>query len=160
MRTRYGPLKKRYGRLATDPTVIKDGKIKCLCDCGNTTYVRPDKLKRDEISSCGCWREDFMIGKTWPDIPTEIATVVEPGARFGWLVALTEPYSVPGGKNRMADCICEAPTEDPETGETRPCGNTKTAVAGHLLKGNTKSCNCWRVTGSSGRHRTPQGATR
>ena len=27
---------------------------KCLCDCGNITYVRPMNLKRNMVKSCGC----------------------------------------------------------------------------------------------------------
>jgi 5-methylcytosine-specific restriction endonuclease McrA len=38
----------------------KNGDIlwECLCDCGKTTVVNGDFLKKDGPSSCGCWRTE------------------------------------------------------------------------------------------------------
>lgn len=49
----------KYGRLTVlgdDGTRAKSGKVlwHCLCECGNTTYVRADHLKNGSVSSCGC----------------------------------------------------------------------------------------------------------
>lgn len=45
-------------------------KWKCLCDCGNTTYVSTPYLARKGILSCGCLlsetRRDKMLGKEKP----------------------------------------------------------------------------------------------
>lgn len=50
---------KKFGKL----TVIKRSErrnscgvklYKCLCDCGNITYVRGDRLKNGHTRSCGC----------------------------------------------------------------------------------------------------------
>lgn len=48
-----------YGRLTVlgdDGTRAKNGKVlwKCLCECGNITYVRADHLKNGSVVSCGC----------------------------------------------------------------------------------------------------------
>lgn len=48
-----------YGRLTVigdDGTRTKSGKVlwNCLCECGNTTYVRADHLKNGSVVSCGC----------------------------------------------------------------------------------------------------------
>lgn len=42
------------------PSLKKQGQnqtvIKCLCDCGNTTYLLPYQFIRQDIKSCGCYR--------------------------------------------------------------------------------------------------------
>ena len=40
---------------------------KCLCDCGNITYVAGNHLKTGEIKSCGCYRRKHasIIGKRY-----------------------------------------------------------------------------------------------
>lgn len=32
-------------------------KLKCLCDCGNITYVYPYQFKNGDVQSCGCARD-------------------------------------------------------------------------------------------------------
>lgn len=49
----------KYGRLTVlgdDGTRTKSGKVlwHCLCECGNTTYVRADHFRNGSITSCGC----------------------------------------------------------------------------------------------------------
>ena len=56
----------RFGRL----TVIKKSKIRknnavcweCLCDCGNTTIVRGDFLRKGVTKSCGCLLKEYRSG--------------------------------------------------------------------------------------------------
>ena len=53
----------KYGRLTVlgdDGTRTKSGKVLwlCLCECGNTTYVRADHLKNGSVVSCGCLNEE------------------------------------------------------------------------------------------------------
>lgn len=42
-------------------------KLKCLCDCGNITYVLPYQFNKGEIQSCGCRRKNLWDGKR--DLP-------------------------------------------------------------------------------------------
>lgn len=59
---------KRFGRL----TVIKeceerkDGKkiYKCICDCGNITYVKGTVLRSGRTKSCGCLMKDITIKRS------------------------------------------------------------------------------------------------
>ena len=49
----------KYGRLTVLGDVgkrTKSGKVlwHCLCECGNTTYVRADHFRNGSITSCGC----------------------------------------------------------------------------------------------------------
>jgi hypothetical protein len=49
----------KYGRLTVlgdNGTRTKNGKVlwHCLCECGDTTYVRADHLKNGSVVSCGC----------------------------------------------------------------------------------------------------------
>lgn len=50
----------RYGRLLAIKPIRKNNGIYwiCRCDCGNTTEVLPQHLKRGLIRSCGCLRRD------------------------------------------------------------------------------------------------------
>lgn len=53
----------KYGRLTVLGDVGKrtgQGRIlwHCLCECGNTNYVRADHLKNGSVVSCGCLNEE------------------------------------------------------------------------------------------------------
>lgn len=53
----------KYGRLTVlgdDGTRTRSGKVlwHCLCECGDTTYVRADHLKNGSVVSCGCLNEE------------------------------------------------------------------------------------------------------
>ena len=53
----------RFGRLvAIAPTNERTSGNnivwKCVCDCGNVTYVGSGALKIGQTKSCGCWRKD------------------------------------------------------------------------------------------------------
>lgn len=53
---------KRFGRLTVvEKTDMRDGTSiiwKCLCDCGNTTYVSSKNLAHGGTLSCGCQRRE------------------------------------------------------------------------------------------------------
>lgn len=63
---------RRYGRL----TVVKranrrgDGqkpRWTCLCDCGNFTEAYGNNLERLLVTSCGCYRREFIRANQLPD---------------------------------------------------------------------------------------------
>ena len=66
---------KRVGKL----TVIKKSKFKsakcikweCLCDCGETVYVRSSHLINGAIKSCGCIKRNDIIGKRFGKLIVE-----------------------------------------------------------------------------------------
>ncbi|HYT42496.1 MAG TPA: hypothetical protein VEP90_09125 [Methylomirabilota bacterium] len=64
---------KRFGKLIVLNLREKDrfGNVRwdCLCDCGNKSVVRGDKLRKGITRSCGCLREEYIqscIGKPHP----------------------------------------------------------------------------------------------
>lgn len=48
---------KRFGRLVVKD-LMPDGKVRCVCDCGNEAMVRPGNLKNGYTKSCGCLRRE------------------------------------------------------------------------------------------------------
>lgn len=53
---------KKFGKLIATSEMKKDGKEykrKCLCDCGNVTWVPTCRLTGGHTKSCGCFREEF-----------------------------------------------------------------------------------------------------
>jgi len=65
----------KFGRLTFVRRADKrvNGKIlwEALCDCGNTTYVRPGYVSRGRTSSCGCYRKEYeqqLAARTNPPI--------------------------------------------------------------------------------------------
>lgn len=122
---------KRFGRL----TVIEragssaDGHARwlCQCDCGNTTTVSSNVLKRGDTLSCGCWNREVASKKakeSYRDLT---------GQRFGKLIAL-EPMGS-NGKAMTWRCKCD-------------CGNEQfITTSHHLISGNTQSCGCLKSKG-------------
>lgn len=45
----------------------KKPRWKCLCDCGNTTEAYTFNLTRRYVTSCGCYRREFIRGNQLPD---------------------------------------------------------------------------------------------
>lgn len=61
---------KRFGRLLcldSESRVMPSGRRqvywRCLCDCGNETFVRPQQLKESRTVSCGCKNQDNYKAK-------------------------------------------------------------------------------------------------
>lgn len=48
----------RFGKLVAENVIVIDGKIQwnCICDCGNSTHVKPGSLRSSKYGtkSCGC----------------------------------------------------------------------------------------------------------
>lgn len=69
----------RFGRLVcieakseVMPTGRRQVYWRCLCDCGNETWVRPQPLKENRIVSCGCKQKDnskFKSENSWCLVP-------------------------------------------------------------------------------------------
>lgn len=117
----------KFGRLlVTDFGYTRNGKTfwKCLCECGNTTYVRSDKLKNGSTASCGC-------GKKLPHKKCKNRRVSSEkfadlsGRKFGHLTVISL-YGVSGGK-RSWNCICD-------------CGNERIVRTDKLKSGEVSSC--------------------
>lgn len=96
---------------------------KCLCGCGETHVVRTNLLRSGQTTSCGCARTGNGFRRTR----------IEPGERFGLLVALEK--SEPGPQGARWACQCD-------------CGSTSVARAKDLRFGTTKSCGCLKRTAS------------
>lgn len=122
----------RFGRLTV---LYKDTKRKgtgssywiCQCDCGKVKSVKSSSLRRGEIQSCGCFRDD-RIRET-----KKIESEKLIGQRFGKLTVLKRSERKGSSGELYWICQCD-------------CGNV-CEVRGHSLKrtdGNqTVSCGCF-----------------
>ena len=92
----------------------------CKCDCGETTTVTLNYLKRkkNSIKSCGCLQRE------------SVTTPLKNGDRFGQLV-LIERIGTASYGDPIWKCQCD-------------CGNTKNIATRSLVSGLTKSCGCYR----------------
>lgn len=111
----------RFGRL----TVIdrygknKNGKVlwRCLCDCGNTSYVITSYLTNGHTKSCGCLHKDKFTNSRKCDLS---------GKRFSKLVVKREYGEKNGSVLWECDCDCGAKTyvttRDLNSGHIRSCG--------------------------------------
>lgn len=56
----------RYGRLVVVQEIERVRprvrRFECLCDCGNTSYVRLGNLRSGITTSCGCWSLEYRRG--------------------------------------------------------------------------------------------------
>ena len=118
---------KRFGKL----TVISKNAVRrtkggqrittwlCQCDCGNTTIVDGQKLRRGHTTSCGCNVHENSSKKK--DIV---------GQKFGRLTVVSYvPIYEREKKERQWLCRCE-------------CGNYIQANGTKLRHGHTRSCGC------------------
>jgi hypothetical protein len=97
------------------------------------------KLVDGSSESCGCYHNDLMRGKTFPDLAPQHAETVYIGARFGRWVVLTNPE--PSGHRYTVQCRCD-------------CGVEKAVATDRLLLGRTKSCGCLRRDAARAVHQT------
>lgn len=100
----------------------------CQCDCGNTKSIRSSSLRRGEIQSCGCLRNEKIAEIKKIQSENEMLD-----RRFGKLTVIERSEQKGAGGELYWICLCD-------------CGNL-TEVRGHDLKradGNqTISCGCY-----------------
>jgi hypothetical protein len=91
---------------------------KCLCDCGNITFVRGTSLKSGAIKSCGCLQSKLLSK------PLDMTIL------YGRL-SIIEKSSIrsPGDGSIQYRCLCE-------------CGNEILVPSCRLRSGSVKSCGC------------------
>lgn len=110
----------RFGRLVVKELVPSDGRKGtfwlCQCDCGNTTVVAGQELRRGGTKSCGCLKGNHPI-KDYT------------GKKIGMLTVLRR-----ADKNidNCAAWVCQC-----------SCGNIVTLRSG-VLRAGQKSCGCLR----------------
>lgn len=95
---------------------------KCLCDCGNITYVASDNLYGTTVS-CGCHKSASASKR--------FSSTLE-GQKFGKLTVLRRvgtQTQANGDKKSLWLCECE-------------CGTKVEVIGKNLLNGNTQSCGC------------------
>lgn len=123
MRTpNYDIIGQRFGKL----TVIKLSNIrknnrttwKCLCDCGNTTYLTTSILKSGHTTSCGCLKNK----PRYIDLTNQ---------KFGRLTVIKYIDNDSGG-NATYLCQCD-------------CGNLSKVTRPHLIQNHTRSCGCLSI---------------
>lgn len=91
---------------------------KCLCDCGNITYVSTSHLIKGDTKGCGCLIGKGNSGKYEKDFI---------GQRFGKLIVIKYLYTKNGNKYFLCQC---------------DCGNTCEVRINDLVDGRTHSCGC------------------
>ncbi|WP_431860181.1 HNH endonuclease [Azospirillum sp.] len=114
---------KRFGRLVvTSYSHTSEGRKAfwyCVCDCGGSSVVSGDQLRRGRTLSCGCLRTEATSSRCKSNIA---------GRKFGMLTVLRE-----FGRNARSQttwlCRCE-------------CGNEKVLDGCVLRGGITVTCGC------------------
>lgn len=123
-----------FGRL----TVIEraenanDGHARwlCECECGKTTIVNSNVLKKGHTKSCGCLNREVAAQKAKLQYKNLI------NKHFGRLTAIEYLGSDNKG-SVLWKCVCE-------------CGNDNfITTSHHLISGNTQSCGCLKSVGES-----------
>ena len=70
---------RKFGLLtAVKKSDKKSGRFtlwECLCDCGNTTYVRTDSLLEGKQVSCGCLRKEKSVANLSGDVAEKVGMV-------------------------------------------------------------------------------------
>lgn len=109
----------RFGKLVVVEETRKNNNLvwKCLCDCGNETFVGGGPLKTEHTKSCGC-----LNHKT----PGNFIDMV--GKKFGRLFIIKHAYNKKGRSFWL--CKCE-------------CGNEKVICGKDIRNGSIKSCGCY-----------------
>lgn len=115
-------LGEKFGRLTVVSEaghVGKDTQWKCICDCGNISYVRTSCLSQGRTRSCGCLSREITSKTNTKDLS---------GRKFGKLTALSKEGLSKRGCV-LWKCVCE-------------CGNECFVDSGDLMSGNNLSCGC------------------
>lgn len=115
----------RFGRLVVierDYNYIQEHHLKspgvywkCKCDCGNTTTVRANSLYGHKVLSCGCLKNENLVGE-----------------KFGYLTVIE--LLPERAKNRHKRYLCQC-----------KCGNQIIVCSTDLKSGNTQSCGCYSL---------------
>ena len=124
----------KYGRL----TVLERDSTKpqgagksaywiCKCDCGNIKSIRTDKLRKNEIISCGCYSKEVKTKMFLKDLTNQ---------SFGKLQVLERDTSKEMGKEHFAYWKCKC-----------SCGNICSVRGDHLRDGTITSCGCLNSSG-------------
>ncbi len=110
----------RFGILTcTNERKLKNKKtyIKCICDCGNVTWVSNGNLTSGEVKSCGCLSHIYH-GKKLEDLTGKI---------FNDLTVIELAFTKNG--ERYWHCKCK-------------CGKEKNISTANLTTNKVKSCGC------------------
>lgn len=118
---------KVFGKLTViseHPDRTPQGSVQwvCQCECGNSTIVSGDNLRRNHTLSCGCLQKESAQKR--------VVNLV--GQRFGKLVVKSKAPNPSEGRNRHTYWYCDC-----------DCGKTNVLKDGENLKRNlTISCGC------------------
>lgn len=100
----------------------------CQCECGKIKSIKSSSLRRGEIQSCGCLRNERS--KAAKEELGLVDNLV--GQKFGFLTVISKSEQRGSGGEVYWNCVCD-------------CGKT-TTVRGHSLKrkdeNRTVSCGC------------------
>lgn len=114
----------RHGRLMCTEEYKRRGTSgtfwKCVCDCGEITWVNSKYLGDGTTKSCGCYRSDRLVEIKRKDIS---------GNEYGRLIV--KKYSHTKNGKSMWLCECD-------------CGNEHTVSGWNLRSGHIKSCGCYK----------------
>ena len=99
---------------------------KCLCECGNITYVPVNYLTSGHTKSCGCMRNKLAGESITKDISI--------GTRFGKLTVLEKDEVKEKNHQMYWKCRCD-------------CGTILSVNGVKLRSGHTKSCGCLNSAG-------------
>lgn len=136
----------RFGRLIAVSRVVIRTKTywNCQCDCGKTTCVRLNLLRRGFTKSCGCLRSEFITkinkSRKKPDKKKD-KKIYTPKPKRDFtgrtFYCLTAIHKVSDGGKHKWRFSCD-------------CGKEKDILIDSVLNGNTKSCGCLRKRIGSG----------
>lgn len=127
----------KFGRLTVlhkdTNRITKNGSYWiCQCNCGKIKSIKSSSLRRGEIQSCGCLRNEKSIeAKKEKGLIDDLT-----GQRFGFLTVISKNPN--RGSNRAVywDCICD-------------CGNRVTVQSSNLKRkdsSRTISCGCYHMS--------------
>lgn len=118
----------KFGRWTVLEYSSEHHRWKCLCECGNISYVASTFLKSGRSKSCGCWSAELYREARLEDLT---------GCTFGHLTVLqqAEDYICPSG-NKMIMWLCQC-----------DCGEKVKVSASDLRSGHQLSCGCLRSKG-------------